>query len=178
MRAVRAFLIPFISISAGCNMADSESCEIYARTVAQIAERVVDLTSADDLFDSDDFIAIYENPSEHLVCAKEKIADPTSNDLEKSVAALSMQRVGLEGYLGIAEAATAQHRKGMLPLETLELVLMPPVRWGDVLLLHYDDERVNQLYRDYLELDGPTEANKAYVRDHLLTGAAAAQRKD
>lgn len=157
-------------------MAESKSCEIYAGQVAQIADSVVDLTSVDDLFDSQDFIAIYENPSDHLDCAKEKIVDPTARDLEKSIAALSMQRVGLDGYLEIAGEAMRMHGEGLLALDVLEMVLMPPARWGDALIPHYKDARVAALFGAYLELEGPTDADKDYVRDHLMSGAAAEQR--
>jgi len=157
--------------------ATDDQCQAFKDTVQSIATDVVDLTAPDDLFLDERFVEIFETPSLHLACAEVLIDESSLDDTARAVIALGMQRVGLEGYLRLAKEALAGQRAGTVSLRLLEMVLIPPVSWGDRLLLSFDDPRVISLMSEYLKIDGVNASTARYVRSEVLSGRAAARRR-
>ena len=153
------------------------ACLAFQETISGIARDVVDLSVPSDLFLDERFVAIYEHPQPSLDCAIRLIDQPSLSATERGIIALALQQVGLDGYLSLADKALAGYRAGRVSLAALETVLIPPVGWGDALLLHADDPRVQHLLRAFADLDGVDEATRTYVEREVLTGRSAERRR-
>jgi len=153
------------------------NCQRFEDAVITIASDVVDLTAPDDLFLDARFTAIYEAPAEHTDCAERLVDAPGLSSTARAVVGLAMQRVGLDDYLRIAEKALRGQAAGVISISALEMILIPPVTWGDALLLHFQDPRVSALLEQLLRIDGIEPELARYVSEEVLTGRAAARRR-
>ncbi len=86
----------------------------FSEKIVAIRRRVVDLTSRDDLFGIDSFVAIYEEPSKHFSEALASLKSPRLNSLEKEIVVYSMTMLNEECYLVLVKECYSAYQMGLM----------------------------------------------------------------
>ncbi|KYP13484.1 MAG: hypothetical protein A1D16_12365 [Flavihumibacter sp. CACIAM 22H1] len=120
----------------------------FDSTILLIEKKVVDLTSAEDLFAVQEFVGIYENPHLFSGDAISFIYRADRTDQQKLIAVYSMQKLSLNEYLKIFEKAIAQFNNSKLSEVVLENIISAPIGKEKIILNNSRNQSVLKLLNE------------------------------
>ena len=147
-----------------------ESME-FKDKIAQIQEKIVDLTSIWDVFRSEIFKELYNNPEIHLTDVVNFLSNNQVSDTQKTIAALSIQNLPLPKFLLFAKKVLALREKGKISEQVFYTAVFPPYDWNTQLHENYTDKAVKELLLTIKASTAIDKETKAYV-DKIITGKA------
>lgn len=144
----------------------------FNEKIEAIAKQVVDLTSADELFDSGDFIELYESPAGKAPLVAELYRDLTKPNLHKAIAGYSMQKLPTNELVWLIAQVVKLVQDEKLDPRLLDTLAFPALNWGARLQTEYERKDVRQCleYLQGMKLMPPE--TRLYIRDEVLTGKA------
>jgi hypothetical protein len=150
MRGIILSLILFANNCAGCgNVSKNDNNEKkqikemkYNEAIDTINRKVVDLTTASDLFNIDEFIGIYENPSLYSEDALRFISDSTIDTQKKQIAVYSMQNLPDSLYINFCSSVADFFIKGIVSKEVLQTAVFNSINERYKVIKNYKDKTV------------------------------------
>lgn len=110
--------------------------------IAQIQEKIVDLTSIWDVFRSEIFKELYNNPETHLTDVIHLLSNKQVSDTQKIIAALSIQNLPLPKFLFFANKVLTLREGGKISEHIFYMAVFPPYDWNTQLHENYTDKAV------------------------------------
>lgn len=123
----------------------------FDSTVLLIEKKVIDLTSAEDLFAVQEFVSIYEAPQLFGKDVIAFISRSDRTDQQKLIAVYSMQRSSLDEYLKILKKAIVEYKKDRLSEVVLENIISAPIGKQKIILNNVSNQKVLELLNEIRE---------------------------
>lgn len=150
MRGIILLLILFANIFVGCeNVSTNDSKEknqtmlmSYKETIDTINRKVVDLTTASDLYNIDEFILIYENSSLYSDDGLRFISDSINDTQKKQIAVYSMQNLPDNLYINFCNEIADLFIKGLVTEKVFQTAVFNSLNERYKIIKNYKDETV------------------------------------
>ena len=182
MRSILILLTIYVNVCIGCN--DGSKDEIknnrqtgnkylqmsYKETIDTIDKKVIDLTSASDLFGVDEFISIYESSMNYKDETLLFISDSTNSIQKKQIAVYSMQGLPDSLYIDFCSSAVGLHGKGIVTDELLEIIIFYSLNKKYQVVRNYQNPKVIALLQTF-KVNCKRNETKERI-DNVLSGKA------
>jgi len=131
------------------------------------------------IFDSSEFVELWEHSVSYEQVAKELIADAAAPERLKWIAATAMLNLPLDDYLDICEYVTALRRQGKISQALFEWTVFPMYDFSTKTIDYYAHPRMREVLRS-IERSAllPQAAETGYTMDYIeyvLSGRAACE---
>ena len=151
----------------------TQKAQEFQNTIAEISNQVKTLDVPDELFAAKSFMAIYEDPDQHLDAAIASMGRREASTHEKLIVGYAMQRLSVEHFVTFASAVFDSVDHNVTDVEVLESVVFAPLNYGKQnLIVHYQNSRVQGLLQRLLSAPKLSQNRKAYISGQMLTGKA------
>lgn len=144
--------------------------EDLAARIRRIEEQITDLTHAGALLGCPEFLEVYAQPEGHLEDALRVLRTPEVSEVQKTIAALSMQRLPLQKFVEFSEQVLGSLEAGRVSERVFETAVFPTYDWNTMLAENFSDPAAQRLLRLVLASPAVGKIRKAIVRDHILSG--------
>lgn len=144
--------------------------EDLAAHFRHIEERIKDLTHAGVLFGYPEFVEIHAQPERYLEDALGVLRTPEPSEIQKTIAALSMQRLPLEEFVGFSEQVLRYYEAGRVSESVFTNAVFCSYDWNTTFAENFTDPSVQRLLNFVLASPAVGDPLKAFVRDEILSG--------
>ncbi|NJO18454.1 MAG: hypothetical protein HC877_22780 [Thioploca sp.] len=139
--------------------------------VAQIQEKIVDLTSIWDVFRSEIFKDLYEHPEVYLTDVINLLSNAQVNDTQKTIAALSVQNLSLPKFLFFAKQVLNLREENKISAKVFSIAVFPPYDWNIKLQENYTNKTVIEFLSIVKSSSTVDKETQEYV-EKIITGKA------
>lgn len=148
---------------------------MFRDRMSRIEKKVVDLTAPSDLFGSQDFIQVYEDPKRNVKDAL-GLLKSDAGETAKLIAAYSMQKLPVPDYLKFVDAVLELWKAGRVTAKVYRAAAFPTLEWNTTLQENYKDPAVIAFLKK-ARAAAKSDESREYI-DRILSGAAAQDVED
>lgn len=148
---------------------------MFRDRMSRIEKKVVDLTALSDLFGSQDFIQVYEDPKRNVKDAL-GLLKSDAGETAKLIAAYSMQKLPIPDYLKFVDAVLELWKAGRVTAKVYQAAAFPTLEWNTTLQENYKDPAVIAFLKK-ARAAAKSDESRTYI-DRILSGAAAQDVED
>jgi len=148
----------------------------FQERIQAVQNDVVDLTSHFDLLHSESFLEIWRHPSHYRLEALDFLTDLKRTEIQREIAALSMQRLPLNDFVVFCERIVSLRKAEIISPRIFNIAIFPPFDWNTQLVENYKNPKVRRLLNiidraGVLSESDNTTINKKYIKK-ILSGEA------
>lgn len=160
--AISLFLIVFIMMKNNNKPPEIEinieELNIFAKKIAQIELKVVDLTNPNDLLNINEFNKLVEQVNTNYNIVYSFISDNNKPEQQKYIAIYALHDLDFEDYLIFFEKCLLLYQKKQLSDNVIMTVLSPGSNWNCTIVQNYKNEKVIRLL----------ESNSKYMSKEMM----------
>jgi len=128
-----------------------EELNVFAKKIAQIELKVVDLTNPNDLLNINEFNELVKQVSTNYNIVYSFIRDNNKPERQKHIAIYVLRGLDFEGYLNFFEKCLLLYQKKQLSDNVIMTVLSPGSNWNCTIVQNYKNKKVIRLLESNLK---------------------------
>jgi len=128
-----------------------EELNVFAKKIAQIELKVVDLTNPNDLLNINEFNELVKQVSTNYNIVYSFISDNNKPERQKHIAIYVLRGLDFEGYLNFFEKCLLLYQKKQLSDNVIMTVLSPGSNWNCTIVQNYKNKKVIRLLESNLK---------------------------
>lgn len=171
MKLLCAYVVMLATIGVGRADISPKSYAEYKTIIEGVHQKIIDLTSAEDLFGVTNFKALYQNPTRYVSYAKAFLKDKGNTEENKMIVVYSMQRLPVPEYVGLEGELLSWAEQSILSERLANRALFPGSDWSTTLEFAYKEPDVNRLLERLSVSHVVSRSNKEYIKD-IISGKA------
>jgi len=154
--AISLFFIIFLVMKKNNNKPPEidiniEELNVFAKKIAQIEFKVVDLTNPNDLLNINEFNELVKQVSTNYNIVYSFISDNNKPERQKHIAIYALRGLDFEGYLNFFEKCLLLYQKKQLSDNVIMTVLSPGSNWNCTIVKNYKNKKVIRLLESNLK---------------------------
>jgi len=146
-----------------------EELNVFAKKIAQIELKVVDLTNPNDLLNINEFNELVKQVSTNYNIVYSFISDNNKPERQKHIAIYVLRGLDFEGYLNFFEKCLLLYQKKQLSDNVIMTVLSPGSNWNCTIVQNYKNKKVIRLLESNLKYmsEGMKEVFKSILSGEM-----------
>lgn len=128
-----------------------EELNVFAKNIAQIELKVVDLTNPNDLLNINEFNELVKQVRTNYNIVYSFISDNNKSEQQKYIAIYALHDLDFEGYLNFFEKCLLLYQKKQLSDNIIMTVLSPGSNWNCTIVQNYKNKKVIHLLESNLK---------------------------
>ncbi|MGB4601567.1 MAG: hypothetical protein WBH80_04130 [Bacteroidales bacterium] len=146
-----------------------EELNVFAKKIAQIELKVVDLTNPNDLLNINEFNELVKQVSTNYNIVYSFISDNNKPEQQKYIAIYALRGLDFEGYLNFFEKCLLLYQKKQLSDNVIMTVLSPGSNWNCTIVQNYKNKKVIRLLESNLKYmsEGMKEVFKSILSGEM-----------
>lgn len=128
-----------------------EELNVFAKKIAQIELKVVDLTNPNDLLNINEFNELVKQVSTNYNIVYSFISDNNKPEQQKYIAIYALHDLDFDGYLNFFEKCLLLYQKKQLSDNVIMTVLSPGSNWNCTIVHNYKNKKVIRLLESNLK---------------------------
>ena len=146
-----------------------EELNVFAKKIAQIELKVVDLTNPNDLLNINEFNELVKQVSTNYNIDYSFISDNNKPEQQKYIAIYALRGLDFEGYLNFFEKCLLLYQKKQLSDNVIMTVLSPGSNWNCTIVQNYKNKKVIRLLESNLKYmsEGMKEVFKSILSGEM-----------
>lgn len=128
-----------------------EELNVFAKKIAQIEVKVVDLTNPNDLLNINEFNELVKQVSKNYNIVYSFIRDSNNSEQQKYIAIYALHDLNFESYLHFFEKCLILYDEKQLSDNFIMTVLSPGSNWNCTIVQNYKNKKVIHILEDNLK---------------------------